>query len=299
MKLRFSIALFSLLFLINAKAFGAPCCASATSGPGLLSNEERSHLTTRVSRSSISNNIDSDGYWERTKDPVITQTMELSGAILLSDRWQIGMAVPFSERTTTSQKYSGLGDVSGTIGYEYLPDWDYHPWRPRAVGYFQITAPTGLSIYDEGSTTGSGALGQGFWTLGMGTLLTKAWGRWDVLALGEIHRSLSREIKSQASLTANPGLGTSIGAGVGMSLGAWRLGGNVTWTYQDPISIRGNIDSEGTLQRYASASLSLNYMIDSTLAAQATYTDQNILGRPFNTSLSRIVSLQLRKQWVR
>src|SRR5690606_35595419 len=101
-------------------------------------------------------------------------------------------------------------DIGLLVGYEYLPDWNYNPWRPRGIGYVSLSIPTGRSVYQSTDKWGLDASGKGLWGLGIGTALIKAWGIWDVGFQGEVHRFFSRTFEnSQGNYRVQPGFGTS------------------------------------------------------------------------------------------
>ncbi len=204
------------------------------------------------------------------------------------------------QRTRMDSNYSGLGDVASMIGYEYLPDWDYNPYRPKGIGFLQITLPTGKSRADS-EVGGLDSRGNGFWALGLGTLLTKTLGKWDVFSSLEVHRSFDKAVSnSQISGTLKPGLGGSLGVGGGFNFKDYRVGSSVTWNYEDPIDIDTSQSRiSGATERYATAVLSASYLASDEWAGTLSYSDQTLFGSPVNTSLGRGLALQVQRRWGR
>lgn len=95
-----------------------------------------------------------------------------------SGRYQAGFSLPIQTREkaeSQSSKSTGLGYTAIILGYEYLPDWDYNPWRPHGFGFMSLTFPAGRSIYEMDAVDGLDSRGRGFWAMGIKTVLTKSW----------------------------------------------------------------------------------------------------------------------------
>jgi hypothetical protein len=162
-----------------------------------------------------------------------------------------------------------------------------------------VTLPTGKSRA-ESEIGGLDSRGNGFWAIGLGTLLTKTLGVWDVFSMLEAHRSFDKKVdNSQIQGTLQPGYGGNFGVGGGYNLKDWRLGTSITWTYEDPINIVGNTNSSGSVERYATAALTASYLASDEWAGTLSYADQTLFGSPVNTSLGRTVALQLQRKWGR
>ncbi|MBX3039223.1 MAG: serine protease spb1 [Bdellovibrionaceae bacterium] len=298
---RSSLFLFSSLFLLaGSHAWAAACCGGGVASPSLIAGDHRAQLGTSLSHTEILvHSVDTKGDWHRWRQRQQVQVLRLEGAQLLSDRSQAGFSLPVFHRIRDAENSSGLGDVSTSWGYEYLTDWDYHPWRPRGVGYLQVVLPTGRSKA-ESELGGLDSRGNGFWAVGAGTLLTKTWGRWDALASLDAHRSFGKSIStSQIQGTLKPGWGGNLGLGAGYNTKSLRWGGQITWTYEDPIGLDGPSSSSGSLERYATALASLSYMPNPEWSATLGYSDQTLFGSPLNTSLGRGLQLQLQRKWER
>lgn len=293
------LPLISLLFLSPA-AWGAACCGGGFAAPAILAGDDRAQVTTSYSMTEVVvDNVDAGGFWRKWDDHQRVQTFRLEGAHLISDRWQAGMAVPIVQRSFLDQSYAGLGDVTGTLGYEYLPDWNYNPFRPKGIGYLQLTLPTGKARA-ESDVGGLDSRGNGFWALGAGTLLTKVVGKWDVFSSLEVHRSFAKSVAtSQINGTLKPGFGGNFGIGGGFNTAFWRLGGSLTWTYEDAVRLEGSSNADGAVERYATAALAASYLATDEWAGTISYSDQTLFGAPTNTSLGRSVALQLQRRWGR
>lgn len=294
-----SLLLFSFI-LAPQFSWAAACCGGGFAAPSIIVGDDKAQITTSYSFTEVAiDNVDSRGIWRKWDEHQQVQTFRLEGAHIVSDRWQTGFTLPIVQRSRMNQNYSGLGDVSASLGYEYLPDWDYNPIRPKGIGYLQFTLPTGKSRA-ESEVGGLDSRGNGFWAVGLGTLLTKAIGRYDVFSSLEVHRSFAKGVSnSQIQGTLEPGFGGNFGIGGGYNLSSLRFGGSVTWTYEDPIDIRGNTSSNGLPERYATAVVSTSYLASDEWAGTLIYSDQTIFGTPVNTSLGKTVALTIQRRWGR
>lgn len=289
-----------LFFSFPAVGWGAACCGGGFAAPSIIAGDDKAQIAASSSFSEVVvDNVDSKGIWRTGEVHQQVRTFRLEGAHLLSDRWQIGGTVPVIRRSLQSESYAGLGDVSASLAYEYLPDWDYNPIRPKGIGYFQLTLPTGKSRFDS-EVGGLDSRGNGFWAVGLGTLLTKAIGRWDAFSSFEIHRSFEKRIEtSHVSGTLSPGVGGTLGLGGGCNTAFWRFGGSIVWTSEDPIPLRGASNIEGFVERYATGVFSVSYLANEAWSGTLSYADQTLFGDPVNTSLGRTIALQVQRRWGR
>jgi hypothetical protein len=281
----------------------AACCGGGFAIPSLITGDDSSMVTTSFNYSKIDTDVSSDGLWKKDTDNQVTQTFKIDAAHIFNDRYQIGASVPVVMRSRGSEDAtSGLGDSNLLLGYEYLPDWDYSLYRPKGIGFLELTVPTGKSIYDSQNYDQLDTFGRGFWALGLGTSLTKTIRMWDLSSLFEFHRSFAKAMNSvQAGgpITAHPGWGGSLNLAAGWNKGDFRLGAGLGWTYEDAVNVTGATDSNGVPQRYATASVVASYMWSQDWAGNVTYSDQTLFGSPLNTTLSKAVMLSLQKRWPR
>ncbi|MEQ1664119.1 MAG: serine protease spb1 [Bdellovibrionales bacterium] len=292
------------------KSFAASCCGGGFAAPSLIVGDDQAQITNSISYNHIIDDVGTDSLWHKRKSNEINATIKIEAAHILSgkylsnrflsDRWQLGFSLPIISRSRADQTSSGLGDVAGTIGYEYLPDWDYNPWRPRGLGFLILTLPTGRSVNESETAYQLDSRGRGFLALGAGTILTKIINKWDVFSSIEVHNSFKKKYSnSQSSGTLNPGFGTNFGFGVGYNLDVVRLGSGISWSYEDAVDVTGTSSSSGSAQRFATASISASYLFEHEWATTINYTDQTIVGSPTNTSLSRGVNILVQKRWLR
>lgn len=294
-----TLLLWSSALFAAPDAFAAACCGGGFAAPALIVNDDRAQVTGSWGYTDVVvDNVDARGLWRSRDEHQKVQTLRIEAATLIADRWQTGISLPIIQRHYSGDTSSGLGDVATTLGYEYLPDWNYNPYRPKGLGFLQLTMPTGKSRAE--SENGLDSRGLGFWAVGVGTLLTKSWRRWDSFISLEGHKSFAKDFaNSQTQGTLNPGYGTTFGGGAGYNLAKWRLGGSVLWTYEDPIEMQPAGWSAGSVERFATTSFTASYSPNDEWSGVLIFSDQTLFGEPVNTSLGKTVLLQLQRRWGR
>lgn len=294
----------SLIVLLSlacsSLAHAAACCGGGFAAPSIIAGDDKAQVTSSLARSQVRTDVYPDGTWEDRSYRETTETLKLEAAHVFWDRFQAGGSVPVIRRARSEDSSAGLGDVSATLGYEYLPDWDYNPWRPKGLGYLQLTLPTGKTIQEAEDKFQLESRGRGFWGLGLGTLLTKIVGSWDVFSSLDVHRSFAKDYSSSLGPgRLEPGWGGNLAAGLGYNTESFRIGGSVAWTYEDAIEVQGANPSSGTPERYGTVSASGSYLFETDWAATLTYSDQALIGSPLNARLGRTVLVQLQRRWSR
>jgi hypothetical protein len=290
---------FFLLFLIAPNLLlAAACCGGGFAIPSLITGDDKAQVTTSYSYSKIDTDVFTNGVWQKRNSDDVSNVYKLELARIFLDRYQAGVSIPIQTRTLSRGTSTGLGDISGLMGYEYLTDWTYSTWRPRGIGFFNMTLPTGKSIYE--SSTGLDSRGRGFFSLGLGTTLTKTWINWDANATLEAHRSFDKVVSNSQNVgNIMPGFGSSLSVGAGYNIGDLRIGSNFAWFNEDAVDVEGTISSKGSEQKYAALTASVNYLLKDNWAGSLSYTDQTVLGDPTNTTLSKSVQISLQKRWAR
>ncbi|MFI5391331.1 MAG: hypothetical protein ACHQYQ_08220 [Bacteriovoracales bacterium] len=266
----------------------------------LITGDDKAQFNSVYSYNRANFDIDQNGYWRERNYSESLETLRLETAHIIFDRWQAGISLPFIRRTRGNETSSGVGDLSTNLGYEYLPDWNYNPFRPKGIAYLNLIIPTGTSLQEANQIFLLDANGRGFWTLGVGTLLTKGWGNWDAFVDLGFHKSFSREFQnSQTQVSLDPGWGENLAIGGGINFSSLRLGISMTWINEDEISSHGSVNSGGAKQRYTSLDFPLTYFISDEWMTVIKYSDKGLFGNPLNTSLDKGVAFQIQRKWPR
>jgi hypothetical protein len=288
------------LQLCSSLANAAACCGGGLPVPALILGDERANFSSSVTLSEIRTDVSANGIWKDRDRKENAETLRLNAAHIFKDRYQYGASLPILRRERVNND-TGLGDVALNAGYEFLTDWDYHPIRPKGVGFLQLVLPTGKSIQEADTLDQVDSRGRGFWALGVGSAFTKVRGKFDAIALFDVHRSFNKNGASSSAgkIDLKPGWGGTASAGAGYTLGDFRLGGAASWIYEDAVEVSGAVESRGDVVRWAVATLSAVYSPNDDWTASFSYSDQTWLGSPTNTALARSVQFNVQKRWAR
>ncbi|MGE5085805.1 MAG: serine protease spb1 [Bacillota bacterium] len=292
----------SLFFLAPLSVMAASCCGGGFAFPALILGDDKGQLTSSLSYGKVTDDVLTNQKWVHRDDENESSTFKIEGAMLLSDLWQTGIAVPVVSRKISNEESTGLGDISLSLGHETFPELSYSRWKPKGVTFLQITLPTSPSIYDASNTLAADSRGRGFFTLGGGVALIKVLGTWDANSSLEVHRSFARNFDSTSAggpITATPGWGHSWSIGAGFNKGDWRLGASFTGLYEDAIEISGAQTSNGSAQKNMTCAVVANYMMNLENAWTLSYADQTLFGSPQNTSLSKTLTVSFQTRWQR
>ncbi|HEX7676229.1 MAG TPA: serine protease spb1 [Bdellovibrio sp.] len=291
-----------LIVFSSTQTWAASCCGGGFAFPALILGDDKAQLTTSLSYGSVTDYVYPDGKWTHVNDHNVSSTFKIDGALLMTDRTQAGISIPVVYKKVSDETNSGLGDMALNLGYEILPELSYSAWKPKGLGFLQITLPTSPSVYDATNVFAADSRGRGFFALGTGMIFTKIFGKWDTNASGELHRSFARSFDSDGAggaVTVTPGWGHSITIGGGWSYGDFRLGSSLSSMYEDGYRVRGAQDSDGSSQQNMTWSVIANYMLGMESAITLSYADQTIFGSPENSNLSKTVTLSYQQRWQR
>ncbi len=286
-------------------AAAAACCARNSAVPVLIVGEDEAQFNFGMSLGAVVAEVCDEGIpvFGSPETSEINQLYRLEGALLLSDRFQVGMSLNGVNHRITkparTDSQLGIGDTRISLGYEYLPSWTYSSWKPQGFLFSVLTFPTGRSSYEFESLTAADVTGNGFYSVSIGSLLIKRWTVWDVFMVPEVHYSLPRTFKIGE---VEPGFGGSIGFGVGMSPweGNFRLGLRVQPRVDQSryIAFRNSDLSRGILAN-CDTGLDIAYLVTSNDTLMISYIDQTLLGPAINSNLSRVFGLNFQHRWER
>lgn len=291
--------LFTTLFLILC-FFGvdvssaAPCCGGVSSVPSLILGDDAAQSSIGLSQNTNNAYVDEQGLWRHAPTNDISRTLSLSGAMLISDRFQMGAELPLTQRQwRESTSTIHTGDVTISSAYEALPEWSYSRWTPKGLLFMQVKIPTGVSIYDSKDPRALDVTGQGFWSLGLGGILFKAWGKgsaWDSSFSVVEQKKFSRD-------NLLPGFGFQTEISVSRSLFEnWRAGLKIGYFYEDPLATSEGVSAA---QKSWPFTLSATYLMSQDSSLTLSYTDQTLFGSPVNTVLAQTFAASFTQRWPR
>jgi len=284
---------FSLLFSHSAQA--APCCAGSSALPSLITGDEARLIGLSVSYGDIVGDAPGTGkgipiFRDALSIREIRKNMNLSFATLISDRWQVGVSLPIVQNEiasiTTQESNTQLGDVSATIGFEALPEWEYSLWTPRIYTFVQWVAPTGRSIWDSQTRLASDVSGVGYHQLNVGAVVIKRWSDWDA----NVVLKAGRDLNFNGSL-----LNSSFGGGYSFA-DVWRVGGSLETQYVSSQEIGGAATSAKLVWN---AGATVTYLMGADSSLVLGYVDQTLFGPAYNTTLARTGSFAFQHRFER
>lgn len=267
--------------------------------PTLISGDHKAQMSFNYSMTRIViDNVDSQGFWHLADEHQNVQTMKIEGAQIINDLWQFGLSAPFIERTYLNRRYSGLGDITSSVSYEYLSDWNDNFFPPKALLSLQLKIPSGYSRA-ESELGGLDTLGTGFWSLGVGTVLTKSLGRWDLYSSVEVHHSFEKKVNNKLiNGLIRPGNGSVVEVGTGHNWTRYRVGITISEVFEEPVHIESLAGvNSGHAESYSTATLIASYLADNNWSWSISYSDQTIIGHPINTSLGQSLNIQFQHRW--
>jgi hypothetical protein len=312
MKLKIILLGLVCVFSANNQVQAASCCGSGGSLPQLITTDSRAQLTTSLSRDAVIGDVSPSGraVFRGDSNQEITQTFKIEGAYQLSELWQMGAGVPVVKRDRSfedgSETTTGLGDLSLSTAFEFMPEYEYSPIKPRGFGFLQLTLPTSPSKYDSDKFLMTDARGRGFYTVTLGVSFVKVRGHFDFLASTEVHEALPRAFAHRSSIAdggygftakPTPGVSASLGAGWSPRGGDFRMGATLAPQYEGPVELNGTSLPSTAQQFFWNSTLTVSYMIDREISSTLSYTDQTLVGPAQNAALSRIFALSVMKRW--
>lgn len=284
--------IFFFLSLFSQTVSAAPCCAGASAVPSLITGDEARFFGVTFSNAVVVADVPGAGkglpvFRDELSADEVRRNFTLSFATLISDRVQVGGVVPVVQNQistrTRNESSSRLGDVSMSLGYEAVPEWEYSEWKPRVYTFLQWVAPTGRSISETENPLAADVSGQGFHQLHLGAVAIKRWSAWDANLVTKI----GTEFSDGSSMFSS-----SLGAGYSFAE-IWRAGMSLEAQYQSPSAML----SSQKLVWNTGATLTALIGADSSLIAG--YSDQTLFGPAINTTLARSLSLAYQHRWER
>ena len=302
------LSVFLLVCGLSMQAVSAPCCGGSANNPSFLTGDDRFQVTSAVALSSVLAEAPVGGGLKTRSenDSEQSQVFRIDIASLISDRSQLSVTVPMIHRQRSrgvnEASGTGFGDLTVSASYEVLPDWNYHPWRPKGFLFVGGIVPTGGSVYESSELYAIDARGRGFWGASLGTFLLKSWSSWDVSLLMELHRFFNKErITELGILKISPGWGSQQMLSMGWSPGGGtvRLGVSLARNSESAVATSGVMEGLGAPTVLWTPSFQIGYLVSPDLSLGVSVSDQTLLRSSENTALARSVGFVMQKRWER
>ena len=285
--------LFISFYLHSAHA--APCCAGSSALPSLITGDESKFISLSVSTGTVVGDAAGAGkglpvFRDSESNQEYRRNISINFASLISDRWQWGTSIPVIQNKITSisrqETNTQLGDVSFTIGYETIPEWEYSEWKPRVYTFAQWVVPTGREMANSQSALASDVSGLGFHQIHLGAVAIKRWSNWDT----NLVLKLGKELSYASSL-----LSASLGGGYSFA-DLWRVGMSLETQYQSPMKVMDAFTSQKLVWNTGAT---VTYLVGANSSLILGYSDQTLFGPAINTTLARTANLAFQQRFER
>lgn len=300
-KLLLASALTTALNVVTAAelAHAGACCGGSSSVAGVILGDEKYLFGADLDSRVVETDVSAQGVWRDRTEAEQQQTLKFHFTSLFSDRLQTGISPSLTKKTRFGESETSFGDLSLHVAYEALPDWDYHPFRPRGTVYVNASLPTGRSVYESESRAFLDANGKGYPTLGLGAIFNKRFSHWTTIVSGEFHHGLPKDM-------ILPSWGYNVSASVSLDLSKWVRGyaiqGGLSHIFQNGFHLNnGNTYEPVHALQVTTPSVGVSFSpeLEDPLVIHLTYSDQRLLGQPLNSPLGKNLIVGIRKQVLR
>ena len=292
--------------ILESAAWASPCCARSPAVPMIVMDDDYTQINLGTSYVNAILETDDQGNSNGLaldSDRNATFRVELSRKI--SERFQLGAVLNYTNHYTRTgnnrDSQWGWGDSRFSVMYDSSRDKPQAGRSDQLFFFSTVTLPTGRSIYYAQSDTAADVTGDGFFTTTAGGFYLKKFKAWDTMLVSELHYSIPRQFTTPDQLKVNPGLGGSLGVGLGYSpgQGPFRVGMRVQ-PRLDQAKIIPQIKSQVGNSSFifiTDVALDLGLAVGERQVIIFSYIDQTLLGYSINASLNRIGVLIYQFRW--
>lgn len=287
--------------LLSRLSWGAACCSSGGGNSNLIVGDDAATLGISMAFSRVIGNVSADGVsiFRASSDREWIHTYTLDAAYMISDRWQLGAAIPlvrhFRDTGEVQASSLGWGDASLFSAFEAIPEYSYSNWKPRLFVFGQLRLPTGQNVHASTASFAIDAHGKGFWTPTLGLVLVKVWDGWDLAVRAAAGHGIGRHFATPTGQRwVQPGWegALTLAGGWSPSATAWRFGLSLAPTFETASNV-------GSSKLLWELNVEASYLIDRIYLVNFGYLDQTIFGPARNVTLNRGLFLGLRRKWER
>ena len=304
-----SIRAVLLTFLIGTTGVvniveAAPCCSAGSALPALITSDDVGQFSVNQSMSSTVMDASSRGPAIVRSDSSAESTLStrILAATKISEYFQIGGGFSFLSRSTSVSgkefQESGLGDTELSVGYEFLPEWNYSRYRPKGVLYLQNVFPTGKAIQDPAALNIADVRGQGVFQNVFGAAFTKAFSDFDFYVTPEIRRLHSKTFSGGTRVSGTWGGALQLGAGWSMSREPIRFSLRTQPTFQGGRIVENADQTSLSGDKWVwNTGADATYTFNEVNVLLLSYSDQTLFGPARNTTLERSLGVGYLRRW--
>lgn len=285
-----------LIFISSSPAYSSSCCGGGSSSSLIIVGDNRAEWGMSYSARSDLGQTNEHGWSSFNSNNVRdnSQSLNFQGQYQLSESWQAGGKFSFIDKTIkkagVEEDSQGLGDIDFQATYEYMPEFTYHPYKPRGFVYSRLTFPTSHSLYDSNTLLFSDVRGTGLFGVGLGNFFIKQLNSW-TLKLGTEWTHYFGKTYSQFKLDDYEKFVLPIGVAYAFTDSPYSIGMTETFSYQTGKTLRGNINSKSKQEYFWELSAFLNFSPGREEIYSLSYSDSTLIGKNVNSPLYRSLAV--------
>jgi hypothetical protein len=262
----------------------------------IITSDNQKEISLGYSHRTDIGQTNSDGKSTFNNSQIIDEknSLNIGTSFLIKDQWQFGIKTSLVEKTVQKsgikETNKGFSDIDIQGSFEYLPEFNYHPYKPRGFVYFKTTVPTSQSIYDSESKILSDVRGSGLYSVSMGNFLIK---KFDLITLKfgtEFSYVFGKNFNSY-KLKDFQKFTVPLGIAYAISNSDFSIGLTDTFSYTFPKTTIGNISSKSSKEYFWDINTFLNYSKNRDSIWSLSYSDSTLVGKSINSPLYRTVGL--------
>lgn len=285
-----------LFSFIIPKLYASSCCGGGSSSSMIITGDNRSELALGYAYRSDLGQTDSSAAAYFNNEAVIDQkqSLNLQAQYQLSEFTQIATKTSFvdkkMDKSGLHESNTGLGDIDLQATYEYLPEFTYHPIKPRGFTYLKLTIPTSKSLYDSLSSIRSDVRGSGLFSFSLGNFYIKKIDDWTLKLTTEWSHYIGKKY-SNLTLSDFDKFVIPIGVSYTLLNSDITLGFNDTFSYQTRKKITGINNSFSDAEYFWELNTFINYSLNRQDIISLSYSDSTLIGKSVNSPLYRSVAV--------
>ena len=301
---------FILIFLlINFSIYASSCCGGSSSYPNLILSDYQYRLNLSYSNAINTNVADINKKIDESNQSQnnIKENIQLGIYHKILPLWQFGFNLNYVQNTIQSNEGEDsaqkFGDTQATIGYEFLPEFTYHPFKPRGFLTYSLGIPSGESIYEVKRSDPLFVTGEGTRSHQFALILNRAFNSLDYFFLigqriYESHNFQQNDesVTSDEKLFVKPGNKLMMVLNLGFTPHLnedLRLGFIFQKVHQDSSSLKNKTIQTNSVpveNNDVGLDLSLKHL---NRVYSFSYIDQSFLNSARNSNLQKIFNLGL------
>lgn len=285
-----------LFLIIFSKLYASSCCGGGSSSSMIITGDNRAELSLGYSYRNDVGQTDTSGnaYFNNSAITDQKQTINLQAQYQVSEYTQLATKTSFVEKELNksglNESNMGLGDIDLQATYEYLPEFTYHPIKPRGFIYFKSTIPTSKSLYNSESSIKSDVRGTGLYSIGLGNFFIKKFDNWTIKFTSEWNHFFGRNYKDLA-LSDYDKLIIPIGVSHSFDNSDFTIGFTDSFSYQTSKTLSGMNNSTSASEYFWELNTFINYSLNRNQMFSLSYSDSTLIGKNINSPLYRSAAL--------